>query len=172
MEKDFLFTPREFRTNEITVEDKDKLKNLYNNTASRLDNKLGRKANFGDFIKSQIEQFGYDKVDEMFEGLKYAWSNIGRDTSDFKIVYYKYYHKPISADNENFISNEIPNKDKENDKSLVLLYGIGFLWVLGASGILGIIRYLLNPEIPTWILYAILFVVFIIVWKTYFENKK
>lgn len=86
------FSPREFKANDITDEHKEKLKSIYNNTASRLDNKLGREANFGDFIKSQIEQFGYDKVDEMFEGLKYAWSNIGRDTSDAQQVYNTLYN--------------------------------------------------------------------------------
>ncbi|WP_124641918.1 hypothetical protein [Amniculibacterium aquaticum] len=117
MENDFIFSSREFKAYYITDEHKEKLKSIYYNTANRLDNKLGREANFGDFIKSQIEQFGYDKVDEMFEGLKYAWSNIGRDTSDFKIVYYKYFHKSISPENE--ISN---NDDKysqiEEDKEI------------------------------------------------------
>lgn len=81
------FSPREFRLKDITDEHKEKLKNIYNNTATRLDAKLNKEANFEDFIKSQIEQFGYDKVDEIFEGLKYAWNNIGRDISNAKQIY-------------------------------------------------------------------------------------
>lgn len=60
---------------------------------------------------------------------------------------------------------------RKKDKFIVLLFGIGFLWVLGATGILGIIRYLINPEIPSWIIYVLLFVGFVIAWKIYFEEK-
>lgn len=67
--------------------------------------------------------------------------------------------------------NVASNNENKSDKSLVFLFGFAFLWILGATGVLGIIRYLINPEIPTWLIYTILFVGFIIVWKVYFEKE-
>lgn len=99
--------------------------------------------------------------------------------------YINSYSIPFQLNNNSNKSQIVENKNSKNekdaiklsitkdkkDKSLVFLFGIAFIWVLGASGILSIIRYIISPEIPTWIIYIILFVGFIIVWKLNFEKK-
>ena len=68
--------------------------------------------------------------------------------------------------------NEIINSETvEKDKSVVYLFAFGFIWVLGSTGALGLLRYIISPEIPTWLILSILFIGFIVVWKIYFEKK-
>lgn len=67
--------------------------------------------------------------------------------------------------------NKSSNTENGKDSLLVFLFGFAFLWVLGSSGVLSILRYLINPEIPAWIIYAFLFFGFVVVWKIYFEKK-
>ena len=67
---------------------------------------------------------------------------------------------------------EETNPKPTNDDFLVLLFSAGFLWILGSTGILGLLRYIINPEISTWLLITVLVIGFIIVWKVFIEKNK
>lgn len=96
-EEEQAFSPREFKEDEMSPEVKENLKNLFEVVAKQLDEKLGREANFEDLIRSQIEQFGYEKTEELFEGLKFAWASIGRDISNAQEVYNTFFNASQQA---------------------------------------------------------------------------
>lgn len=103
------FSPREFDSSKLEQSQLDKLSELYSSTANKLDKKLNKRSDFRDFINSQIEQFGYDRVDSSFEGLKFAWSNIGRDVSKAQEIYDNLFNTDeIGLDllEAGFVSNE------------------------------------------------------------------
>lgn len=80
--------------------------------------------------------------------------------------------EPFKENNLNIIEKKSVKPIKSKDKYIVFLYGFAFLWIICITGILSIIKYLLNPQIPTWLILGILFFGFIIVWKLYFEERK
>lgn len=103
------FSPREFDSSKLDQTQIDKLAELYSTTASKLDKKLNKTADFKDFIGSQIEQFGYDRVDSSFEGLKFAWDNIGRDVSKAQEIYDSLFNTDelgLDLLESGFVSNE------------------------------------------------------------------
>lgn len=103
------FSPREFDSSKLDQTQIDKLAELYSTTANKLDKRLNKTADFKDFIGSQIEQFGYDRVDSSFEGLKFAWSNIGRDISKAQEIYDSLFNTDelgLDLLESGFVSNE------------------------------------------------------------------
>ncbi|MGG5505096.1 hypothetical protein ACPDHQ_16925 [Myroides odoratimimus] len=68
------------------------------------------------------------------------------------------------------LSEELCSNCK-NDKNLDdFLFGALFIWILGASGIFALIRYLINPEISTEVILVVLFIGFIVV-NRYLRSK-
>lgn len=64
-------------------------------------------------------------------------------------------------------SKPINKEENMND----LLYAFGFIMILGWIGIGGVLRYIINPEIPTWLILSILFIGFILV-RRYYRYKE
>ncbi len=78
-------------------------------------------------------------------------------------------NKKIKLNNSELKSTE-PIK-KESNLEEDILYAFGFIMILGWIRIGGVIRYIVNPEIPTWLILSILFIGFILV-RRYYRYKE
>lgn len=224
-------SPRDLNESTIPEDVKNRLREITDITAKKLDSELGRPAEFEDYVRDFIEQTTFKQVDEAYNSLKYAWNLIGRDISNADAVYNKFYNLKAIHENiyEAYLENSNPiqnslievdsnesqytnpvgyntknqsiqdkkacnpvpktpsskcvkcNSNKElseelcsnckNDKNLDdFLFGALFIWILGASGIFALIRYLINPEISTEVILVVLFIGFIVV-NRYLRSK-
>ncbi|MFD0700310.1 hypothetical protein [Myroides pelagicus] len=236
--KNLFESPRDLNTPELPLEVQKELSDLTIITAKRLEEELGRPATFEDYIADHIKQTSFKQAEEYFNGRKYAWNLIGRDTSNAEAVYDKFFKRKgqvldisnvysmidgVAENNkiiesaiasqytnseiyntesksiikesllsDNITNNPHPktssskcvkcNSDKElseelcsnckSDKNLDdFLFGAVFIWILGASGIFALIRYLVNPEISTEVILVVLFIGFIVV-NRYLRSRK
>lgn len=70
-----------------------------------------------------------------------------------------------------FIGSKCNKCSKREETTNDFLYAFGFIMTLGLLGIGGIIRYVINPEIPTWLILTILFFGFILI-RRYYRFKE
>jgi len=85
---DFDEIPR-FESDRVTPERMKKIENIFLAQAKRLDESLGRKANFQDFIAEKTYKNGIAESKRLFNGYIYGWNLIGRTTENAKEVYFK-----------------------------------------------------------------------------------
>ncbi|MVX36582.1 hypothetical protein, partial [Myroides sp. LoEW2-1] len=103
-------SPRNFTVNKLPEDVKNQLRDITDSTAKRLDNELGKEAQFEDYVKDFIEQTTFKQVDEAYNSLKLAWNLIGRDISNADAVYNKFYNSEAIHENlyEAYLENSNP----------------------------------------------------------------
>lgn len=106
-----MFSPRDLNESAIPEDIKNQIREVTDITAKELDNKLGREAQFEDYVRNFIEKTSFDKVDDLYNTLKHAWNLIGRDISNADAVYNKFYNS--EAIHENLYEAYLGNSNTE-----------------------------------------------------------
>lgn len=186
--------PRELHAQEFSSAQIQEFKNLVDNHVATIEKELGYVPSFDNFIEDRIKRTTLDVTLEKFNAYKKMWELSGRNLSSADEVYSKYFSsssKPqklqtkvekaniLKMDgckkcNREFSSSStglcIACKRKEENAN-DFLYAFGFIFALGFIGIGGILRYVINPRIPTWLILTVFFFGFILV-RRYYRFKE
>jgi len=90
-----------------------KASELGNNIISKIENNLGRKANFDDFVQHFIKQSTYKQVEDIFNGLIDLYKSTGRDVENTQEVYDRYFNLENQA--IDYINNYLLDQTSEQE---------------------------------------------------------